>query len=195
MSASGSISQWIEDLKRGDSSAAAHLWNRYHFNLLRFARRRLHGDARRVVDEEDLVATAFESFYYRATAGQYPHLSSRQQLWALLVTITDRKAVNNVRQHMACKRGGGRVRGESTFDGSDVEGVLACAVQDGPSPVVAAALSEMFERLDDDMRQVVCLKLDGLSNDEIAQRLNRSLATIERRLKLLRDEWLEELLG
>ena len=142
MSASGSVSQWIKELKTGDASAAAHLWNRYYHNLLRFARRRLNGDARRVADEEDLVATAFESFFYRATAGQYPHLSSRQQLWALLVTITDRKAVNNVRQHMARKRGGGRVRGESTFgscDGSDVENVLACADHGCPAPEVAAA--------------------------------------------------------
>ncbi len=198
MSESGSVSEWIEDVKLGDSSAATHLWNRYHHNLLRFARRRLNGDARRVTDEEDLVVTAFESFFQRAVNGQFPELSSRQELWALLVTITDRKAVNNVRQYMARKRGGGKVRGESTFGACDdvqVESVLASADQPGPSPELAASMSEMIERLDADLRQVVCLKIDGYTNDEIAQRLNRSLATIERRLRLLRDQWIEELLG
>ncbi len=198
MSASGSVSEWIEDLKRGDASAVARLWNRYHHHLLRFARQRLNGDVRRVADEDDLVATAFESFYYRALAGEYPRLSSRQQLWALLLTITDRKAVNNVRQCMARKRGGGRVRGESTFGGSDcseMENVLVSMDEGSPAPDVAAALSEAWERLDADMQHIVCLKMDGFTNDQIAERLNRSLATVERRLKLLRAQWIKELLG
>lgn len=196
MSTSGSVSEWIEELKTGDSSAAANLWNRYHERLLTFARYRIHTDARRVTDEEDLVATAFGSFFCRAASGQFPELAGRRELWALLVTITDRKAVNTVRQHMADKRGGGRVRSESTFDGEDgVQGVLAGAGNLQLLPDVAASLSELMDSLDDDMREVVMLRIDGYTNDEIGQRLNRSVATIERRLRLLRDQWLEELFG
>ena len=119
MSTSGSVSEWIEDLKLGDSSAATHLWNRYHQNLLRFARQRLHQDIRRVSDEEDLVAVAFESFFARALDGQFPELSGREQLGALLLTIADRKAVNAARRYLADKRGGGKVHGESNFRSSD----------------------------------------------------------------------------
>ncbi len=197
MSSSESVSEWIEDLKRGDASATARLWHRYYHSLLRYARRRLNPEARRVVDEEDLVATAFESFFYRATAGQYPRLSSRQQLWALLLTITDRKVVNTVRKQMARKRGGGRVRSESAYQETacqDDVSVLVSVQQGGPGPVASASIAELFAGLDEDMRQVVALKIDGLSNDQIAQRLNRSLATVERRLRLLRDQWIEELL-
>ncbi len=197
MSTTGSVSEWIEDLKTGDSSAAAHLWDRYHHNLLRFARHRLRADARRVTDEEDLVAVAFESFFLRAVAGQFSELSGRKELWALLITITDRKAVNTLRQYLSSKRGGGKVRGESTFTGldDDVESVLAIAGNQHPPPDVAASITEMIDTLDDDMRQVVCLRIDGHTNDEIGQRLNRSVATIERRLRLLRDQWLKELFG
>ena len=197
MSTSGSVSAWIEDLKTGDSSAATHLWNRYHPNLLRFARNLLHNDARRFADEDDLVAGAFGSFFCRAVAGQFPELSGRKELWALLVTITDRKAVNTVRQYMSSKRGGGKVRGESTFSGEEdyVESVLASTGNPLPPPDVAASLSEMMDTLDDDMRPVVCLRIDGYTNEEIGQRLNRSVATIERRLRLLRDQWIEELFG
>ncbi len=53
----------------------------------------------------------------------------------------------------------------------------------------------MYESLDEDMQQIIGLKMDGYTSEEIAQRLNRSLATIERRLRLLRDQWLEELFG
>jgi DNA-directed RNA polymerase specialized sigma24 family protein len=56
-------------------------------------------------------------------------------------------------------------------------------------------VSELLERLDDDLRRIVFLKRDGFTNEEIAQRVNRSVATIERRLRLLRDEWTQELLG
>ena len=128
------------------------------------------------------MAAAFESFYYRAATGQFPCLSSRQQLWALLITITDRKVVNNIRRQMARKRGGGRVRGESTFDNggsSDADSLLACVGDPGPSPDVAASLSEMYESLDEDMQQIIGLKMDGYTSEEIAQRLNRSLATID----------------
>lgn len=198
MSESGSVSEWIEDLRAGDSGAATRLWNRFYANLLRIARRRLHGASRRVADEEDLVATAFESFFQRLQNGQFPDLRGRAELWALLVTITDRKAVNCVRRHMSAKRGGGRVHNESNFGASEEQDREALLVRvDGgmPPPDRIVSLSELVERLDDDLRRIVDLKLDGFTNEEIAQCVDRSVATIERRLRLLRDEWTQELLG
>ncbi|MHB8969226.1 MAG: ECF-type sigma factor [Pirellulaceae bacterium] len=198
MSESGSVSEWIEDLRAGHADAATRLWNRFHANLLKIARRRLNGELRRVTDEEDLVATAFESFFQRMQDGQFPDLRGRAELWALLVTITNRKAINCVRRHMSVKRGGGKVLGESTlctrFElGQDA--VLARVDGGAPSPDRLASVSELVERLDDELRRIVFLKRDGLTNEEIAQRVNRSLATIERRLRLLRDEWIRELFG
>jgi RNA polymerase sigma factor (sigma-70 family) len=198
MSESGSVSEWIEELRAGESGAATCLWNRFYAHLLRIARRRLNGSSRRVADEEDLVAAAFESFFQRLQTGQFPDLHGRSELWALLVTITERKAVNSVRRHMSAKRGGGRVCHESTFSapqGPDRDALLARVEGEVPSPDRIAAMCEMMERLDDDLRHIVVLKLDGFTNEEIAQRVNRSVATIERRLRLLRDEWTEELLG
>ncbi len=173
MSESGSVSEWIEDLRAGDSGAATRLWNRFYANLLRIARRRLHGASRRVADEEDLVATAFESFFQRLQNGQFPDLRGRAELWALLVTITDRKAVNCVRRHMSAKRGGGRVHNESNFGASeeqDREALLARVDGGMPPPDRIVSMSELVERLDDDLRRIVDLKLDGFTNEEIAQR-------------------------
>ena len=198
MKETGSVSEWIEDLRAGDTGAATRLWNRFYANLLRIARRRLNGASRRVADEEDLVAIAFESFFARMQNGQFPDLHSRAELWALLVTITDRKAVNCVRRHMSAKRGGGKVHNESTLgppEELDRDAVLACVAGGVPPPDRIVSMSELVERLDDDLRRVVGLKLDGFTNEEIAQLVNRSVATIERRLRLLRDEWTLELLG
>lgn len=197
MCMSGSVSEWIEAVKGGDSSATTHLWNCYYPNLLRFARHRLHDEARRVTDEEDLVAASFESFFSRAVAGQFPQLSGREALWALLVTITDRKVVNTTRRCMTRKRGGGQVRGElhHAEQAGESEKVLATTGSTYMPPDVAARLSEMMATLDDEMRTIIALRIDGHTNEEIGQRLNRSLATIERRLCLLRDQWIEELFG
>ncbi len=196
ISTSGSVSTWIEELRAGESSAATQLWNRYHQMLLQFARQLLRDDARRVTDEEDLVVAAFESFFCRLAAGQFPELARCDELWALLVTIIDRKAVNALRRFMADKRGGGRVVGHSTLSGENgVESVLASAGSAPPLPDVAASLSELFDALDDDMREVVWMRMDGYTIEEIGQRMNRSVATVERRLRLLRDQWIKELFG
>jgi DNA-directed RNA polymerase specialized sigma24 family protein len=66
---------------------------------------------------------------------------------------------------------------------------------DAPQPDRLASLAELIERLDGDLRRIVLLKRDGFTNEEISLRVNRSVATIERRLRLLRDEWMEELFG
>ncbi|MCU0960892.1 MAG: ECF-type sigma factor [Pirellulaceae bacterium] len=198
MPEAGSVSEWIENLRSGDSHAATRLWNRFHAGLLKVARRRLGRVSRHVADEEDLVALAFESFFERIERGQFPDVQCRADLWALLVTITHRKAVNCVRRHFSVKRGGGRVYCESTSNVRVLacdEGLLAGIDSGTPAPERLVSLRELFTRLDGDMQRIVALRLDGCTNEQIAQRLNRSLATIERRLRLLRDEWTQELLG
>ncbi|HEY2154573.1 MAG TPA: ECF-type sigma factor, partial [Isosphaeraceae bacterium] len=44
---------------------------------------------------------------------------------------------------------------------------------------------------DDDQQAVAIAKLEGLTNEQIAARLNRALRTVERRLKLIRKIWEE----
>lgn len=198
MPEAGSVSEWIENLRGGDAHAATCLWNRFHTGLLQVARRRLGRSVQRVTDEEDLVALTFESFFARIERGQYPDVRCRADLWALLVTITNRKAINCLRQQLAVKRGGGRVYNESTCAApavADGDGLLAGIASSAPAPERLVSLRELLLRLDGDMRRIVALKLDGCTNEQVAQRLNRSLATIERRLRLLRDQWTEELLG
>ena len=46
--------------------------------------------------------------------------------------------------------------------------------------------------LDDDQRAIADAKLEGLTNPEIAERINRSLRTVERKLRVIRSLWSEE---
>ena len=65
-----------------------------------------------------------------------------------------------------------------------------------PTPQFAAHVSEQYQRLlkllDDEQRAIAIAKLEGLTNAEIAARLNRSLRTIERKLQLIRSIWTQD---
>src|SRR5206468_6738159 len=97
MAAGESVSQWLCLLRDGDSAAAQRLWELYFHRLVGLARVKLQGRPRRAADEEDVALSAFASFCRNAEAGRFPQLADRDDLWRLLVTLTERKAFNLVR--------------------------------------------------------------------------------------------------
>jgi RNA polymerase sigma factor (sigma-70 family) len=197
----GSISVWLESLQQGDESVAAQLWCRFHQQLVSIARDRIRGSRQRVADGEDVVVDAFDSFFRRAQKGQFPNLRDRHDLWSLLVTITERKAVNLIRDQGREKRGGGRVRGDSVFFPDEPIAAttsvpsLDCLPSPVASPDAAAAFAETLENLlqnlGDQHRQIALFKLEGRTNVEIAKLLDCAVSTVERRLRLIRRCWVE----
>src|SRR5690349_5944237 len=97
MSGEGSITGWLAQLAEGDRPAAEQLWRRYFHRLVGLARRKLRDAPRRVADEEDVALSAFDSFCRGAEQGRFPDLADREGLWALLMTITARKACHLLR--------------------------------------------------------------------------------------------------
>jgi len=191
------ITVWLKGLTEGDDLAIQQIWERYYEKLILLAYRRLGAHKRRVADEEDVALSAFQSFCTAGQAGRFPRLSDRHDLWAILVTITTHKAIDQIRGEMRQKRGGGAVRGESVFiqrdwanSGAGINGVLGKE----PSPELAASLSEEFERLldglqDNTLRRIALLKLQGYSNSEIAEELGCVRRTVGRKLELIQKKW------
>jgi DNA-directed RNA polymerase specialized sigma24 family protein len=190
----GSITTLVERLKGGDHEAVQILWQRYYPRLVALARKKLSGASRRVADEEDAALSAFDSFCQRAERGQFPDLKDRDGLWALLVVLTARKVADQVKHDRRDKRGGGLVRGDSALcagAGESGPAGLDRLEGDDPTPEEAALLAEEVDTLlgrlsDPAVRQVAMLKLEGYSNEEIAQRQRCSLRTVERRLAIVR---------
>jgi DNA-directed RNA polymerase specialized sigma24 family protein len=194
----GSVTRLIVDLKAGDPVAAQPLWERYFERLVHLARKRL--SARRpgaaVEDEEDAALSAFESFCTGAARGRFPRLADRDELWRLLVVITARKASAQVHRHGAQKRGGGM----SPRASSEEEGALEGIIGNEPSPEFAAMVAEEYERLldrldDEGLRQVALWRMEGYTNDEVAEKLGCARRTVARRLELIRQIWEEEAPG
>jgi DNA-directed RNA polymerase specialized sigma24 family protein len=67
-------------------------------------------------------------------------------------------------------------------------------VGDEPTPEFAAQAAEEYRRLlerlgDDQLRSIAVWKMEGYTNEEIAARLGCAVATVERRLHLIRKIW------
>jgi DNA-directed RNA polymerase specialized sigma24 family protein len=190
------VTTWVEQLRAGSRAAAQPLWERYFRRLVGLARKKLRGARCRAAGAEDVALSAFDSFCRGAEDGRFPRLEDRDDLWALLVVITARKA-SDLRQHEnRHKRGGGKVGGESVLDEvlGDDEGAAGIdqVVGAEPTPELAAQVAEEFERLlaklpSDELRQVALWKMEGDTNEKIAARLPCSRATVERRLRMIRS--------
>ena len=182
-------------MRDGDSAAARKIWEKYHSQLVRLARQKLHAARRRVADEEDVVVDAFDSFYRGVCKGRFPKLDDRDDLWQVLVVITERKALNQWNRDRRQKRGGGMVRGDSVFAGhTKVPAGLDDIADYAPTPEFAALASEEYRRLlnlleDETLRTVAIAKMEGFTNGEIAAKLGVQSRTVERKLRSIREIW------
>ena len=146
-----------------------------------------------MADEEDVALSAFESFYRRAEQGRFPRLEDRDDLWQLLFVLTVRKAVNLVKYQGRKSRGGGRVQSLADLDVAGADAILGAE----PSPEMAAHLTEECQRLlarlpDESLRNVALWKMDGYTNQEIADKLGCVPHTVERKLRSIRNVWSDE---
>ncbi|MCA9236035.1 MAG: hypothetical protein KDA44_11220 [Planctomycetales bacterium] len=196
-----SITHWIADLKvQEDDQAQQQIWNRYFQRLMGLARLKLGNSPRRTEDEEDVAVSALHCFFAGVGAGKFPELRDRTNLWPLLAKITARKAINQRRDALRRKRGGGQVRGESLFVNSEDASAwgLTDVLADDLTPLHLAILEEernrLFQALPDDLlRTLARKKLEGFKNAEIASEAGVSERTIERKLTRIRNIWAAEL--
>jgi RNA polymerase sigma factor (sigma-70 family) len=190
MPSAGDVTRWLLQLKAGDREAARALWERYFRRLVTLARDRLRALPRAARDEEDVALSAFDSFCRHAEQGRFPRLDDRDDLWQLLVTIATRKASNLARHEGRDRRDWRRTAPLNAEAGAPAGAE--------PDPALAAELAEETGRLmgllpDEQMRALALRKLEGHTNEEIAGLLGCSLATVERRLALIRKHWEKEL--
>jgi DNA-directed RNA polymerase specialized sigma24 family protein len=199
MSDPESVTQWIARLKAGSPDAARALWERYFQRLVQRAQRKLAAVPRRAADEEDVVLSAFDSFCRAAAKGRFPRLDDRDDLWQLLLVLTDRKAHDLAQHERRQKRGGGKVLDEAALrgDGELAAAPLAQLVGQEPDPEFAALVGEEYRRLlaalgDAELQRLAVCKMQGYTVEEIAAQLGLVPRTVQRRLRLIRQIWQRE---
>jgi len=198
MVSDGSVTRLIQLLRTGDREerdlAARLIWERYFRDLLELARNNLNRRIRRREDEEDVLQSMYKSFCLRQQRGEFD-LAGRDALWKLLVTITLRKARNAANKQAMDKRDIAR---ERTLPAGDETRSPHWALEQmdaaGPSPAEAAVLNEALERrlevlADPELRQTALLRLEGYTNREIADLLDCTERSVERKLMRIRSLW------
>jgi RNA polymerase sigma-70 factor (ECF subfamily) len=178
------VARW----RSGDQAAADELFHRYVTNLVALARTRLSAKMAARIDAEDVVQSAYRTFFVNAREGRY-ELSRGGDLWRLLVATTMHKLRDQVKHHRAQKRS---IDSEKSFGSEDsLFGIQPEALAGTPSPIEALTLvdeiQEVMGRLDPLPRRVLELRLDGHNLDEIAAAIDRCPQTVRRTLERIKQ--------
>jgi len=177
----------LERLQRGEQDAATEVFRRYAGRLVALARTRLNPLLRRKAGAEDVVQSAFRSFFEHLANGEF-QLKNWESLWGLLVVITLRKCRRQSRHYQGAKRNVHKeVTGPEPFASYDVGAVI---VDREPTPheaaVLAETVDELLQGLDERDRQILRLRLQGHTAIEIGYRVGFTRFTVEGVLKKIR---------
>ncbi|MGE3805371.1 MAG: RNA polymerase sigma factor [Gemmataceae bacterium] len=182
----------LERWRQGDENAAGDLFRRYAGRLIGLVQQHLSEQLGRRVDAEDVLQSAFRSFFSGARDGRFL-LESSDDLWHLLVAISLHKVRRQSRRHKASKRSLERETPAST---DSLHGLDAELLAREPSPDEAASLAELLEQLmgsfPAEQRRMLEMRLQGYQHEEIAAELGCCRQTVMRVLRRARtqlEEW------
>lgn len=158
----------LQEYVDGDSDAATEIYNKYVSRLIALARKKISPKLNARFDAEDVVQSAYRSFFRKAKDDQIV-LTRSGDLWRVLATFTFYKTLKRIEQEM----GHGNtpdveVRGSVWING---------LIQDEPTAeqvnLVIDELQHYMERLSPRDRLIVELRLQGESVADIAEELNQ----------------------
>ena len=179
------LSAILTDARQGVGCAAAQIHQEFVDSLVRLASRRINNRFRSKISPEEIVQSVFASFFRRNNNEDYI-LDDWDDLWALLVKITLNKCVNQVARFDAAKRD---VRRELTGHGTtDSHSFFGCGCQPTAQDIAIfnESLDELLDRIPQSSKEIVNLRLKGMSNFEISESLGCSERTVYRALKKIR---------
>jgi RNA polymerase sigma-70 factor (ECF subfamily) len=188
----------VTRFKTGDQGAAQVLFDRFVERLISLVRPRFTHQLARRLDPEDVVQSAFRSFFSALEASKI-HLASDGDLWPILAEITLRKLRQRCRFHHRQRRD---FRQECPLEeeaaasapaGRDV--LLAAALASEPSPQEAqVAFQEILDLclagLSPRDRSLIELALQGAHDSELAA----GASCAERTVRRVREDFKKTLL-
>ena len=178
---SESFDIFMTQLRARDDAAARELFGRFAHQLIAVARHHIGAGLKHKVDPEDVVQSAYKSFFLRYDAANLKAVGWGS-LWGLLTLITVRKCAERAAYHRAERRDAAR-------EVAPAREANAAAEPFGrePTPLEAVVMAELVEQLlaglGEGERPVIELSLQGYTTREISEQLGRA----ERTVRLLRE--------
>lgn len=181
----------LEQFRLGSEEAAARLYRRYAHRLHALAEVKSGIDLRSRLDAEDIVQSAFRSFFRRAAGGHY-QVPPGEELWKLLLVILLNKIRAAGTYHRAQKR-------DVSLTSTDTELNSLVAPADGTELSfrdLQLVVMDTLATFPEAQRPIVLLRMEGYEVAEIADQVARSKRTVERVLqdfrKALRKQLVDE---
>jgi RNA polymerase sigma-70 factor (ECF subfamily) len=175
-----SKSRAVSRLEPITDSMATNIDNQYRGRLCQLVEREMNRRFRRREDPEDVVQSAFRTFYRRSTLGEF-RIDSSTDLWRLLETITRHKLLKHVEKHCTAKR---TPRREEYPEGDDLPGLA-------PTPEEAAIAADLIEHalagLNESYITIFNLRLQKHTEEEMAAELNCTRTLVRTKLNRIRD--------
>lgn len=173
----------LERFRAGDEMAATELFDRFSKRLASLVQSRLSRRLARRFDAEDVVMSAYRSFFVRAREGRFT-VDESGELWRLLAQITLNKLYRSAEWHNAARRAQDREQ-------NHLAELANQAVDANSSPeldvIVADQLEHLISHLTEATSRVLELRLHGHDADEIAALIGRSPRTVRRQLETIRE--------
>jgi RNA polymerase sigma-70 factor (ECF subfamily) len=183
-----SFPKFMAMVQAGDEGATREVHDRWSSRLIRLARARLGRSVASKEDAEDVVQSAYRSFF-RRYGHRVTQFEDWAEVWALLATIAKRKCSTRRKYYHAGRRDARREMPITSCDAVSPE----LTAQD------AAMLSETVDRLlnglEEPERSIVLLSLQGYSAAEISTVVVRSERTVHRvreRVRSQLERWKDE---
>ncbi|MDX1926789.1 MAG: sigma-70 family RNA polymerase sigma factor [Pirellulaceae bacterium] len=157
---------------------ASEVFQRYSMRLLRLANDRLGKDVRGKISPEDVVQSAFKSFFRRLKDFRFDR-DGTDTIWGLLSIITIRKCRKWDAFYRCDKRA---VQRERPSDSSLTGQGKHTSTEPGPEDalVVEELLEKLFREFEPRQHQMILLRIDGCSIEEIASQCQSSCRTVAR---------------
>ena len=192
----GSVSNWLGGLKVGDPAAAQHLWDALSSAWWCLPGLNSNRRLAKLATKRTLPFPHFINSAGRPGEGRFPRLEDRDDLWKLLVRITENKARDYSRLERRAERS--PIKAGTTDCSLRIADASMQAIDLAPSPDFVASFKDLLGHLlhklpEPKQRAIALLKLEGWTNGEIAEQLSCPLRTVERKLSVVRGLWREEL--
>ena len=176
----------FDRVQSGDDEAAREVFERYLTRLVALARSRLSDKLQQKVDADDIVQSAFRSFFVRAREGQFT-IERSGDLWSLLASITRHKLLKQAEHYHQQKRSLDRDQ-PLAVAGSKEPPQFAAEPTETEAIALSDELTFLMGELEPLQRKILELRLQGQAIPEIAETVERSERTVRRFLSGFRDQ-------
>ncbi len=178
------LESFIARIRRGDESAARELLARYEAQVRLVVRRQLPRLLRSRFDSLDFLQSVWGSFFRQMQAGS--DFEQPQALVAFLAQVARNKVIDEYRRASSQK---GDMNREEPLWTREAGPLDLISTEDSPESIAEAreTLAKLQGMLPEDRRNVIELRIEGLSTREIGARLDLSERTVRRILEDLRN--------